>query len=297
MNRVATGLTALAAASVVVAGCGSSGSSSSDNPVVSQSASTVAGSIPGCTPSTMHTVSAGNITIGVDQPVFPPWFNHNKTPIDGNGFESAVDLAIVKELGYTPAQTKVKRVTFNQAIGPAARNFDFDLDEFSITTKREQAVDFSAPYYDVSQAIVALKSSKAASVTSLAGLKSLKLGAQIGTTSETAISDQIKPSQSPGIYDSNALAIQALKNGQIDGLVVDLPTAFYITAVQVQNGTIVGQLPPSGGKPEQFGALLAKGSPLTSCVSKAINALRTSGKLAKIQDKWLAQVAKAPVLT
>jgi polar amino acid transport system substrate-binding protein len=239
-------------------------------------------------------VSSGNITIGVDQPVYPPWFNHNKTPIDGNGFESAVDLAIAKELGYTPAQIKVKRITFSQAIGPAARDFDYDLDEFSITAAREKAVDFSAPYYDVAEAIVAMKGSKAASVTTFAGLKSLKLGAQLGTTDSDTISNVIKPS-SHAFYSSNALAVQALKNGQIDGLVVDLPTAFYITSAQVSGSMIVGQL-PVGSHPEQFGALLAKDSPLTSCVSKAVNALKASGELAKIQNKWLAKEANAPVL-
>jgi polar amino acid transport system substrate-binding protein len=239
-------------------------------------------------------VSSGNITIGVDQPVYPPWFNHNKTPIDGNGFESAVDLAIAKKLGYTPDQIKVKRITFTQAIGPAARDFDYDLDEFSITAARKKAVDFSAPYYDVNEAIVAMKGSKAASVTTFAGLKSLKLGAQTGTTDQQAISDVIKPS-SHAFYGTNSLAVQALKNGQIDGLVVDLPTAFYITSAQVSGSTIVGQL-PAGANPEQFGALLAKDSPLTSCVSKAINALKSSGALAKIQSKWLAREANAPVL-
>jgi polar amino acid transport system substrate-binding protein len=297
VNRLTLGLAALAATSVVVAGCGSS---SAPSGIPSEAASSPAASaspaalIPGCTPSTLKTVSSGNITIGVDQPVYPPWFNHNKTPIDGNGFESAVDLAIANELGYTPAQTKVKRITFNQAIGPGARDFDYDLDEFSITAAREKAVDFSAPYYDVAEAIVAMKGGKAAAVTTLAGLKTLKLGAQLGTTDAEAISNVIKPS-SHAFYSTNGLAVQALKNGQIDGLVVDLPTAFYITSAQVSGSTIVGQLAPSA-HPEQFGALLAKDSPLTQCVSKAVDALKASGDLAKIQTKWLAKEANAPVL-
>jgi polar amino acid transport system substrate-binding protein len=297
VKRVGFGLAALAVTSIGVAGCGSS--SSGGTPAVTPSAvsqSAVASSslIPGCDPSTMHTVSPGTLTIGADKPVYPPWFIGND-PTNGKGFEGAVDYAIAKELGYTPAQIKLNRVTFNQAIGPAARNFDFDLDEFSITAAREKAVDFSAPYYDVKEGIVALKGSKAAAVNTFAGLKALKLGAQINTTNQTTITDVIKPTQQPSLYNSNAVAIQALKNGQIDALVVDLPTAFTITAVQLPNGVIVGQL-PSTGKPEQFGALLAKNSPLTSCVSKAINALKANGTLAKIQDKWLAQVANAPVL-
>jgi polar amino acid transport system substrate-binding protein len=303
------GLASLAATSIAVAGCGASSSGSSGGASTSASASSStsaaasasasastasAGTIPGCTPSTLKTVSSGDITIGVDNPVYPPWFNHNKTPIDGNGFESAVDLAIAKELGYTPAQIKVKRITFTQAIGPAARDFDYDLDEFSITKAREKAVDFSTPYYEVAEAVVAMKGSKAASVTTAAGLQSLKLGAQTGTTDQQTISSVIKPS-SHAFYGSNSLAVQALKNGQIDGLVVDLPTAFYITSAQVSGSTIVGQL-PVGSNPEGFGALLAKGSPLTSCVSKAVSALKASGALAKIQTKWLAKEANAPVL-
>jgi polar amino acid transport system substrate-binding protein len=286
-------LAALAAAGIAVAGCGSS--STGDTPTVTPPTNTAAaGGLPGCDPSTMHTVSHGNLTIGVDNPVFPPWMNDTKNPLNGKGFESAVDLAIARELGYGPAQTKVKRITFNQAIGPGASGFDFDLDQFTITKAREKVVDFSTPYYAVAEAVVAMKGTKGAAVTTLAGLKTLKLGAQTGSTDAATIQQQIKPAHS-SLFGTNGLAVQALKNGQIDGLVVDLPTAFYITTAQVSGSTLVGQLAP-GPHPEQFGALLAKGSPLTTCVSKAIDALRTSGDLARIQSKWLATKANAPVL-
>ncbi|HVT22623.1 MAG TPA: ABC transporter substrate-binding protein [Mycobacteriales bacterium] len=294
MNRVASGLAALVAAGVAVAGCGSSSSGGGGSQNATPNQSAAAAAIAGCTPQTLQTVSPGTLTIGVDQPVYPPWFNDNKDPINGNGYESAVDLAIAKKLGYTPDQIKVKRVSFTQAIGPAARGFDFDLDEFSITKKRAQAVDFSAPYYDVAEAVVAMKGSKGASVTTLAELRTLKLGAQTGSTNQQTISAVIKPAQH-AFFGTNALAVQALKNGQIDGLVVDLPTAFYITAAQIKNSVIVGQL-PSTGTPEQFGALLAKDSPLTSCVTKAVEALKSDGTLASIEAKWLAKEANAPVL-
>jgi polar amino acid transport system substrate-binding protein len=292
MNRVAMGLAALATTSIAVAGCGSSSSGSGDNPTVTGTASTAANP---CLPSQLKTVSPGTITIGVDQPVFPPWFNDNKTPIDGKGFESAVDLAIASELGYKPAQIKVKRITFNQAIGPGAAGFDFDLDEFTITKARQKVVDFSAPYYSVAEAVVGMKGTAAASVNTFAGLKALKLGAQTGTTDATTIQDVIKPSKSGASFATNALAVQALKNHQIAGLVVDLPTAFYITGAQVKGSTIIGQLPVSGS-PEQFGALLKKNSPLTTCVSKAIVALEADGQLPQIQNQWLSQEADAPVL-
>jgi polar amino acid transport system substrate-binding protein len=243
----------------------------------------------------MHTLKPNTLTIGVDNPVFPPWFRNND-PSNGKGYEGAVDAAIASRLGYTPAQIKYSTETFDQAISPGPKNFDFDLDEFSITPKRATVVDFSAPYYDVTQAVVTTAGSNAAGVTTLAGLKSLKLGAQIGSTSYTAITDQIQPTQTPAVYNSNSDVVQALRNGQVDAIVVDLPTAFYMTSVQIPHGVIVGQLPAGSGTPEQFGALLNKNSPMTSCVSKAVNALRSDHTLAKLQVRWLAQAGSAPVL-
>jgi len=294
VNRVALGLAALAATSVVVAGCGSSSSGGTPTGTDTTS-STAAGAIPGCTPDVMHTLKAGKLTIGVDQPVYPPWFKGND-PSNGKGFEGAVNFAIADKLGYTPDQIDFSHITFDQAISPGPKNFDFDLDEFSITAKRQQVVDFSSPYYDVTQSVVTTAGSKADGITTLAGLKALKLGAQVGTTSYSAITDQIQPNPTPGVYNSNSDVVQALKNGQVDAIVVDLPTAFFMTAVQIPHGVIVGQLPSAGGTPEQFGALLNKNSAMTSCVSKAVDALRSDGTLAKIQDKWLAQAGNAPVL-
>jgi polar amino acid transport system substrate-binding protein len=289
VKRAATAAVLLATAASVLTACGTSSSSVEPAPAVQLSSAAAA-----CTPSTMQTKTAGTLTIGADQPVFPPWFAGNN-PSNGKGFEGAIDAAIAKQLGYSPSQVTFSRVTFDQAIQQPDR-FDFDLDEYSITAAREKVVDFSAPYYNVSQAVVTVKGTKAASVHSLAGLKSLKLGVQVGTTAFTAVTDTIKPSQQPGVYNSNSDVLQALKNGQVDALITDLPTAFFMTGAQLKNGLIVGQLPPTGGKQEQFGALLAKGSSLTSCVSKAINTLRSNGSLAKIQDKWLAKEGNAPVL-
>jgi polar amino acid transport system substrate-binding protein len=292
VKRLATAAVLLASAASVLTACGSS-ASSGGGPAVTSQGSPSSSAAPACSPTTMQTKTSGTLTIGADQPVFPPWFSGN--PANGKGFEGAIDAAIAKQLGYSPTQVTFSRVTFDQAIQQPDR-FDFDLDEYSITAARKKVVDFSAPYYNVSQAVVTVKGTKAASVHSLAGLKSLKLGVQVGTTAFTAVTDTIKPSQTPGVYNSNSDVLQALKNGQIDALITDLPTAFFMTGAQLKNGLIVGQLPPTGGKQEQFGALLAKGSPLTSCVSKAIDTLRSNGSLAKIQDKWLAKEGNAPVL-
>jgi polar amino acid transport system substrate-binding protein len=251
---------------------------------------------PACTPDQLRTVAAGKLTVATDNPAYPPWFVDNK-PENGQGFESAMAYAVATRLGYTNDAVVWTRVGFNAAIQPGPKSFDFDINEFSITEDRKKAVDFSAPYYDVAQAVVALKSSKIAGADSVAGLKGAKLGAQVGTTSYTAITQSIKPAPAPQVYNTNDDAIKALQNGQIDGLVVDLPTAFYITSAQVDNSVIVGQLPQAPGTPEQFGLVLDKDSPVTACVSRAVDALRADGTLARLARQWLAGSAGAPVLS
>ena len=217
-------------------------------------------------------------------------------PENGEGFESAVAYAVANRLGYAKDDVVWIRVTFNNAIAPGPKQYDFDINQFSITEERKQAVDFSSPYYDVRQTVIATKSSKIAGVKTLAELKDAKLGAQVGTTSYQAITDVIKPSGQPSVYNSNDDAKKALQNGQIDGLVVDLPTAFFMTAAELDDGVIVGQLPQTG-TPEQFGLVLDKGSPLTSCVTRAVDELRASGMLSALEKQWLAQVAGAPELS
>ena len=247
-----------------------------------------------CTKDSLTTLTKGTITFGTDQPAYPPWFIDDD-PANGKGFESAVAYAVAGKLGYGKSDVKWVRVPFNAAIAPGPKPFDANLNEFSITDERKQAVDFSSPYFDVTQAVVTVKSSPAAQVKDLAGLKGLKLGAQVGTTSLDAINEVIAPSGKPRVYNSNNDAVKALENGQIDALVTDLPTAFYMASAQLDKGKIVGQLPPSGGTPEQFGLVLDKGSQLTTCVSKAVDALKADGTLDKLVTQWLSQ-GGAPVL-
>ena len=278
-----TGSTSAAAPSAT-----GSGSTSASGPVSGPSSAATTAAAASCTPTTMNTHKKGVFTFGADQPVYEPWYVKND-PTSGQGFESAVAYATAAKLGYTKAQVKWTRVTFNAVIAPGPKSFDADLDEVSITAVRKKSLDFSSGYYDVTQAVIALKGTKAAAVHTVAGLRSLKLGAQVGTTSYTAITDVIKPSKSPSVFNSNDDAKAALKNGQIDALVVDLPTAFYITSAQLDNGLIVGQLPDGSAAAEQFGMVLDKGSSLTSCVTQAVNALRKDGTLTKLADKWLSQ--------
>jgi polar amino acid transport system substrate-binding protein len=249
---------------------------------------------PACEPGALRSLTAGTLTLGTDQPVYPPWYLDDD-PTSGRGFESAVAYAIADGLGYARDEVTWVRVPFNASIQPGPKSYDLNLTEFSITPERAQAVDFSAPYYDVKQAVVALEAGPAAGAASIAELKSAKLGAQVGTTSYQAIVDQIAPTSEPAVFNTNDDAKLALANGQVDAIVVDLPTAFYITSAELEGAKIVGQLPLGSGTPEQFGAVLDKGSPLTACVSAVVERLRADGTLAALEVQWLAS-ATAPEL-
>ena len=241
-----------------------------------------------CTPDPMETIADATLTIATDDPAYEPWFIDND-PTNGEGYEAAVGYAIAEQLGYTAEQVTWVKVPFNKVVQPGPKEFDLDLNQVSITEPRRKAVDFSSGYYDVVQTVITNKGSAIDGVTSIAELADSKLGAQVGTTSYTAITDQIQPSEDPAVFDTNDQAVQALNNGQIDGIVVDLPTAYFMTAVQLDNGTIVGQLPLIEGEPEQFGAVLAKGSALTGCITGAVDALREDGTLDQLNVEWLEQ--------
>ena len=245
-----------------------------------------------CEKADLATVTSGKLTIATGEPAYYPWVIDDK-PESGEGFEGAVAYAVAKQLGFSNDEVVWVRTTFDGAVTPGEKNFDFNLQQFSITADRSKVVDFSSPYYTAPQAIVSYKGSKIAGKTSIAELKNAKLGAAVGTTSLDAIENQI--GVKPQVFNDNSAAVTALKNGQIDGLVVDLPTAFYLSGVEVKDGLIVGQL-PSTGAGDQFGLLLSKGSKLTTCVTGAVDAITADGTLAGITDKWLATDAGAPVL-
>jgi polar amino acid transport system substrate-binding protein len=259
--------------------------------------------IPGCAPGSLNLVEDGVLTVGADNPAFPPWFGGaQKTkpwkvsdPYSGKGYESAVAYAVARQLGFPKAQVKWTVVPFNNSFRPGKKPFDFYITQVSFTPERARAVDFSNSYYFVNQAVVGRKGQPIAKVKSIAGLRPYKLGAQVGTTSYTYITRYIRPSSKPLVYDTNDAAVQALKNGQIDGIVVDLPTAFYVTAVQVDDGVIVGKLPTRGTK-ERFGMVFEKGNTLRRCVNRALDRLWANGTIKKLQTTYLAR-AGAPDIT
>ena len=245
----------------------------------------------------------GQLTIGTDNPAYPPWYSGGtkssfwklNDPSTGQGFESAVAYAVGKQLGYPRPKVKWTYVPFGKSFAPGPKSFDFDINQISYTPARAKVVTFSSAYYNVNQAVVVLAGTKIAKVRTIAGLKPFKLGAQLGTTSYQTIKQVVDPTQQPAVYQQNAAAIQALKNHQIDGLVVDLPTAFYVTAAQVPHSKILGQFPAAGGG-EYFGMVFAKGNALATCVDQALAKLKKSGQLQRIQQQWLAKATGAPVL-
>lgn len=247
-----------------------------------------------CAVENLAVKTAGKLTIGTDSPAYSPWYVDDD-PTNGEGFESAVAYAVAEQLGFAASDVVWVVSPFNSIIAPGAKDFDFAINQVSITDERKNAVDFSTGYYNVNQALITYAGSPIDGATTLAELKDAKLGAQVGTTSYNTIVDVIQPTQDVAAFNDNDVAVKSLNNEQIDGLVVDLPTAFFMTAVQLDNGVIVGQFPTDGAG-EQFGLVLDKDSALTTCVSSAVDALWDAGSLDDIAQQWLADVTNAPFI-
>jgi polar amino acid transport system substrate-binding protein len=256
--------------------------------------------IPGCATSSLNLLKPGQLTLGTDNPAFPPWWggtpkNPWKTsyPYSGKGYESAVAYEIARRLGFKRSEVNWNAVPFLKSFAPGKKPFDFYLAQVSVKPVRAKAVTFSRSYYEVNQAVVALKGTPIAKVKTVAGLKPYSFGVPLGTTSYDYVVKYIKPKDKPKVYDTLNDAVTALKNRQIQGLVVDFPSTGYITGVQVPNSTVVGRL-PTRGEQEHFGLVFAKGNPLVGCVNKAIAAMSKDGTLKRFEKRWLT--ASGPVL-
>jgi polar amino acid transport system substrate-binding protein len=261
------------------AGSGPSGSASADT----------------CATDSLPLRTPGTLTVGTDSPAYEPWFVDND-PTNGKGYESAVAYAVADRLGFSRDQVKWVKVPFNTSYAPGQKDFDFDINQISITPARAKVVDFSDGYYQAAQAVIALKGTSGADATSIADLKGLRLGAQTGTTSLTAIRDVIEPDTDPAVFEDTNAAKQALQNDQVDAILADLPTAFYISAVEIPKSTIVGQFQPETGQREEFGMLFQKGSTLVPCVNEALAALQADGTLDQLEKQWLSDVVNVPEL-
>ncbi|MEU1723816.1 ABC transporter substrate-binding protein [Nonomuraea sp. NPDC005692] len=265
-------------------------------PTATGAAATGSAAADACAKDQLKLVNGGKLTVGTDKPAYEPWFKDDD-PSNGQGFESAVAFAVAGELGFDRTEVEWSTVKFDSAFAPGAKQFDFDVNQVSINPDRAKVVDFSKGYYTVKQAVVAIKGSKFAEAKSLAELKDAKFGVQVGTTSLAGVRDVVKPTAEPNVYNDQVDAVNALKNKQVDAIAVDLPTAFYVTAAQVENSKIVGQFSSTGGTPEEFGLVMEKGSALKPCVDKAVDSLKSKGELAKIEQEWLGSAAGAPELS
>ena len=244
----------------------------------------------------LETVTPGKLTIATGEPAYSPWVIDN-APESGEGFEAAVAYAVAEELGYSKENVQWTRATFDSSIAPGAKDWDINLQQFSITDERKQAVDFSSPYYTTSQAVVAIEGSAAASAQSIAKLKDVQFGVQAGTTSQQFITNTLgdQLSKQASIYNNSDDTLAALQNGQVDAIVVDLPTAFYMTSAQIDNGVIVGQFEATSDG-DDYGIVLPKGSKLTAAVTAAVDSLRDKGTLSELQSKWLSESVAVPLI-
>lgn len=240
------------------------------------------------------TIADGVLTIATGEPAFPPYVVDD-APESGEGFEAAVALAVAREMGFEGEAVTWVRTAFDTAIAPGPKEFDFNLQQYTITDERKEVVDFSNGYYTAPQAVFGLADSAAAGATTLADLASLKIGVAAGTTSITYVEETIKPEQDIFVFPDNAAAKTALESGQIDAIVSDLPTALYITAVEIEGTKVFGQIEGSGT--DEFGMLLAKDSPLTACVNLALEALEASGELDQITTTWMSDYTEAPIIS
>ena len=255
-----------------------------------------------CEVADLYLITPDQLTVATGEPAFPPWVGtpdgeNFDVPESGTGFESALVYALADEMGFTHDQVVWVRTGFDEAIAPGPKDFDFNLQQYTISADREQVVDFSDPYYSNAQALVAFPDSVVAGATTFADLRDAKLGVQIGTTSLDYIEQVIQPTTQAAVYDTTVDAKAALEAGQIDGLVVDVATAYYITAVEIEGSVIVAQFATPASAPDEFGLLFADGNPLRSCVNVALGALRAAGTLDALADQWLVDAGGLVVIS
>lgn len=288
-------LTAAGTLALTLTACGSPAPTAPEPAGTSTAgAETTAADPAGTSEVRLETVTDGKLTIATGEPAYSPWVEEN-APESGAGFEAAVAYAVAEELGFADEDVVWVRTTFDSAIAPGAKDWDFNLQQFTITAERRNAVDFSSPYYTTAQAVVALEGSPAATATSAADLKELSFGVQAGTTSASIFEAAVEPTTQPLIFNSSQDTVQALKGGQVDAIVVDLPTGLYLAAAELDGGVVVGQFADTAGG-DDFGLVLPKGSPMTDPVTAAVDALREAGTLEQLETEWLSDSIDVPVL-
>jgi polar amino acid transport system substrate-binding protein len=302
-------ITAIVASALLITACGddteetpdpTEAPTETDSDATDPAGTTAATEAPTDTSSALacadgKTITDGVLTIATGEPAFPPYVINDATPEDGQGFEAAVAMAIARELGFDAGSVTWVRTPFDAAIAPGPKDFDFNLQQYTITEDRMGVVDFSGGYYTAAQAVFGLADSPAATATSVSDLKNLKLGAAVGTTSLTYAEETIQPTTPVQVYNDNAAAKVALESKQIDAIISDLPTALYVTAVEIEGTTVFGQIEGTGT--DEFGMLLSKDNPLTACVDLALSAIKASGELDEITTTWMSEYTEAPIIS
>lgn len=286
----------LAVATLGIAACGSDSKSATTAATTGDTtAATTAAATDPAACAAGKTLADGKLTIATGEPAFSPWVE-NDDPASGKGYEAAVALAVADKMGFTGTAVTWIRTSFDEAIQPGTKNFDFNLQQYSITPEREANITFSDPYYTATQALVTFADDPLAKATSISDLADAKLGAAAGTTSLATIENVIKPSSEALVYDTNEDAKAALEAKQIDGIIVDLPTAYYIAFAELTNGAVVGQFPADPATAgDNFGMVLDKGNELVSCVNGALAELKSDGTIASLEATWLAGATGVPV--
>jgi polar amino acid transport system substrate-binding protein len=307
-NRWATRLAAVLVLTLFVAACGddtgaeTTTTAADDATTTTGAEATTTTSEPeACAVDSLNLVNPGQLTVATGDPVFPPWMgvgdDNFDVPESGTGFEGALVYALAAELGFSDDQVTFLRTGFDEAIAPGPKEWDFNIQQYSITEDRDEVVDFSDPYYETQQALVTFPDSPYAEADSIDDLKDAVLGAAIGTTSLDFAENVIQPDTQVSVYDENVDVEAAMNAGQIDGLVVDLPTAYFITAVQVEGSVIAGVFEAQAESPDQFGLLFEEGNPLVECVNEALATLRDDGTLAALEEEWLTQEGAVPEIS
>ena len=240
------------------------------------------------------TLTDGTLTIATGNPAYYPWVMDD-APESGNGFEAAVAYALAEKMGFAAGNVEWVRTSFDQAIQPGAKDFDINLQQFSITEDRDKVVDFSASYYTAPMAVLVRSADKLE--PTMAQLKDLVWGAAASTTGLPMITDTIAPTTSTLIYDDNANIVEAMKAGQIDAALFDLPTALYLSAVVLDGGQVLGQFPADEATDlDHFGMMMAEGSPLKECVDAALSMMKADGTLGGIEATWLQETTGVPLI-
>ena len=303
-------LVLVVALSLVAAACGDSDSTDTTaattttteaTTTTTEATTTTTVAVDACAVDQLNLVEAGQLVVATGEPVFPPWMGVGDdffdVPESKTGFEGGLVYALAETLGFSDDQVSFVRTGFSEVIAPGPKDWDFNIQQYSITPDRDEVVDFSDPYYTTRQALVTFADSPYATAATVADLKDAKLGAAIGTTSLDFIEDVIQPDSDASVYDENVDVEAAMRAGQIDGLVVDLPAAYFVTAVQVEGSVIAGQFEAAAAAPDNYGMLFAEGNSLVDCVNEALAELKAEGTLQSLEDTWLTQDGGIPIIT